>query len=179
MLTYGLPDFFDSRQFMACKPLVVGEKIWVYYLGSNEPHAWNASDQYVQTHLPNYIPKEKQSWLRTRRVCVGLATLRRDGFVSLDAGPEKGQVITKPFLCRGEKLVLNANAAGGQAELRERDGSPLKGFTTADCDEISGDSLNHLVTWNGQSNLSSLKGTVIQLKLLITKAKLFSFCLKE
>jgi hypothetical protein len=38
---------------------------------------------------------------------IGLVTLRRDGFVSLDAGQNAGFVVTKPFPWPGGQLHLN------------------------------------------------------------------------
>ncbi len=39
---------------------------------------------------------------------IGLAVLRRDGFVSLNAGTSTGVVTTRPLSCAGIRLFLNA-----------------------------------------------------------------------
>ena len=43
---------------------------------------------------------------------IGLVTLRRDGFVSLDAGADVGMLVTKPFtlqeICEAAEAALTA-----------------------------------------------------------------------
>lgn len=61
----------------------------------------------------------------------GLATLRRDGFVSLDGGEEPGEVITHPFAFSGSELRVNAEVfEGGSVEVSAEDarGEQLRGF---------------------------------------------------
>jgi len=42
---------------------------------------------------------------------IGLATLRRDGFTSLDAHKQPGTVITRPLTMPGNSLFVNAEVA--------------------------------------------------------------------
>ena len=49
---------------------------------------------------------------------IGVATLRRDGFVSLDAGDTPGVFVTKPFVWPvGGQFSLNADADGGSVAV--------------------------------------------------------------
>jgi hypothetical protein len=59
---------------------------------------------------------------------IGLATLRRDGFVSLVAGEKWGELITRPVLKSGQ-LHLNVDASRGElmCELLGPDGVLLSG----------------------------------------------------
>ncbi len=52
---------------------------------------------------------------------MGVAKLRVDGFVSIDAGPRPGRLRTRPLLFQGRELHVNVNAGQGslQAELYE------------------------------------------------------------
>ncbi|MBI3693999.1 MAG: hypothetical protein HY238_04045 [Acidobacteria bacterium] len=54
---------------------------------------------------------------------TGLATLRRDGFASMDAGALEGSLTTRPLPFSGKHLFVNADAASGallrQAPVRE------------------------------------------------------------
>ena len=54
-------------------------------------------------------------------------TLRRDGFVSLDANKSGGWLQTKAFVMPAGKLHLNIDAAGGEARviLCDVEGQPL------------------------------------------------------
>ena len=141
------------------RPLVIGDEIWIYYGASNTDHGglvWNDKP-------------------RTRG--LGLAKLRLDGFVSLDAGETPGTMTTRPLRFQGAKLVINAQAKGGSVavEILDRDGRSIEGFDAADCDAFSGDSLRHTVTWGTRSDLSALRGAPIRLRFHLNMAKLYSF----
>ncbi len=60
---------------------------------------------------------------------VGLATLRRDGFASLDAGPEGGVMTTKPVTFTGNFMFVNLKTNAPDGELRieivHPDGRPI------------------------------------------------------
>ena len=103
--------------------------------------------------------------------------IRRDGLVSLDSDAPEGVVITKPFVCRGNQLLINADASRGRirVELLDEMGVPLQGFQAARSDPLHGDSVSQLVSWDGESDLSSLEGQKIKLRLLMAHSKLFSF----
>src|SRR5439155_14938908 len=49
---------------------------------------------------------------------VGLATWRRDGFVSLHAGSEGGELLTRAFIPTSPELYLNIDASQGEATVR-------------------------------------------------------------
>ena len=69
ILTYGLPDSFDSHGLHALKPLIRGDRIWVYYVGESESHALTPSDIPFQTHASQLreAPLNSQSWLKKRQ----------------------------------------------------------------------------------------------------------------
>ena len=140
-------------------PLVVGDEIWIYYIG------WNADHQHK---LPPGVTKFNSG--------IGLAKLRLDGFVSLDAGPA-GTATTKSFVFSGTKLLINADAKRGRVlvEILDETGKPISGFSKADCDALNEDKIRHTVTWQGKADLRTLTGKVIELKFYLTKAKLFTF----
>lgn len=54
---------------------------------------------------------------------TGLATLRRDGFASMDAGAAGGTLTTRPLRFSGSHLFVNADTKGGEltVELVDRD----------------------------------------------------------
>ena len=75
---------------------MVGDEIWVYYSGS-----------------PNTIGPYMEDWL-TRPMQTGLATIRRDGFVSLrvEEGRRTGALLTIPLSGVDDGLELEVNADG-------------------------------------------------------------------
>ncbi len=117
----------------------------------------------------------EDNWKRATR--LRRFTVRIDGFVALHARHKRGELITKPLVFRGKKLALNfaTSAAGNlRVELRDAAGQPLPGFTLADSDEIFGDALERTVTWKDKTDVSSLTGRPIRLRLVMSEADLFS-----
>lgn len=51
----------------------------------------------------------------------------------------------------------------------------IPGFTWAEADPITADSLDHVVTWNGRADLSPLADKAIKLRISLEKATLYSF----
>jgi hypothetical protein len=141
-------------------PLVVGDEIWIYYTGYGVDHNHELPPNV--TGYPNGI---------------GLAKLRLDGFVSVDAGPMEGTLTTKAFVFGGSNLVINANAESGQllVEILDADGKPLAGFNKRDCDPVHVDKIRQTITWNGKSDLTHVAGNPIKLKFYLKSSKLFSF----
>jgi hypothetical protein len=111
-------------------------------------------------------------------------TWRLDGFVSLSAPYEGGEVLTRPVVfgtgtgdASGE-IALNLNvstsAAGSvQVELLQ-DGEPAAGFTLSDCDAVVGDSIEKTVSWGGRTDLSALAGQPVQLRFKLTDADVYA-----
>lgn len=105
-------------------------------------------------------------------------SLRIDGFVSLHAPLAGGALLTRSLKFSGARLGLNVStsAAGTvRVELQEDNGKPLPGFSLADCDPIYGDDLERTVSWKGSSNLSSIVGKPVRLRLEVQDADVFSF----
>ena len=105
-------------------------------------------------------------------------TMRLDGFASLHADYAAGEMITKPLTFTGKDLRLNLStgAAGSVAvEIQDAGGQPVPGFTIADCQAITGDSLDRIVTWKGGADVSSLAGKPIRLRWVLKDADVFAF----
>ena len=54
------------------------------------------------------------------------------------------------------------------------DADPVDGFSFADCDRIMGDSEDHVVTWNGNSDISAV-GESVGIRVRMFDAKLFAY----
>lgn len=105
-------------------------------------------------------------------------TLRQSGFVSVRAGGEPGEMVTKPLVFdEPSTLVVNAatSAAGTvRFELQHASGRAIKGFKLAECDAFYGDTLSHTVTWQGESALDKLAGKPVRLRVWLQDADLYS-----
>ena len=105
----------------------------------------------------------------TGAIC--LAVLRRDGFVSLDAGDAGGTVRTKPFAAAGPTLKINADAFGGQLSLQVLDrGSNVLAVSRA----VTEDKTELAVQWE-DSGFSLSAGQIIRLEFNLKNASLYSF----
>jgi len=105
-------------------------------------------------------------------------TLRMDGFVSVYAPYSGGQLLTRPFVFEGRKLVLNysTSAAGRiRVEVADYEGNPMPGFEMGSCEEIYGDEVEHVVAWGPARDLGRLAGKDVRLRFELRDADLYSF----
>jgi hypothetical protein len=103
-------------------------------------------------------------------------SLRLDGFASINAGYDGGEVITKPLTFAGSQLLLNfaTSAAGGvRVEIQQADGAPIPGFALADCQELIGNEIERPVAWAG-GDVSTLAGKRIRLRFVLKDADVFA-----
>jgi hypothetical protein len=160
-------------------PIPVGDELWIYYGGRNYPH---------NSH-PEFFP-----WEGEQTASIGLAKLRRDGFVSYDAAEPTGTLLTKPLQFEaGRRLHVNADASSGHVRVEvlpasEREdapigfppwrlvyGGPVPGYTLDDAVPVSGDHLDAVVSWKGGSDFSRFAGEWIALRFSMENASLYSF----
>lgn len=156
----------------------------VPFLGvSTDPHAWNAGNVQsvgggcciVGDQL--YFYCSGRTMLPSPAISTGLATLRRDGFASLDAAAGGGAVTTRPVRFSGRHLFVNASPGNGmlRVEVLDRDAQLLPGFASDDCLPIRGDVTRGKVTWRSDRDLAALAGRVVRFRFLLTSGSLWSF----
>ena len=107
-----------------------------------------------------------------------LATLRKDGFVSLTTGKEKGEVITKPFVANGNQLLMNIDMRTGgeaQVEVLGGDNKPIRGFKLSNCIPLRSSAVDAAVGWKPGANWKQLSGKVVSLRIQLRNADLYSF----
>jgi hypothetical protein len=141
--------------------LVRNDQIYIYYGLVSGPHAG---------------PKHpRDSIQRAQPPCIALATLRRDGFVSLDAGDEAGMVLTKPFRVTGKSLHLNIRVdEGGEAFMILCSQTPDPVAEAGRSEIVQGDHTNLIVRWP-DLDWSTQSGQLRRLRFHLRNAKLFSF----
>src|SRR5205085_3805948 len=112
---------------------------WFYY------DAWDGDHLTYDANGKPFYPDG-----RMREGRVGLATLRRDGYVSLRA-QQTGTLTTKPFRLTSDRIYLNANARDGQVrvEILDEQERPVQGFSGAGCRPIQTDGVHQPVSWTG------------------------------
>lgn len=99
-------------------------------------------------------------------------TYRVDGLVSVRAGDEGGELLTKTLTFSGESLMLNFLTQDG-GQIRVRLESP-DGKTLAQSQWLTGDQLAHPVAWQAGTDLQALQGRPVRLRFSMKKADLYS-----
>jgi len=107
---------------------------------------------------------------------MGWATWPKGRLVALKA-PVEGSFATWPILFTGRTVHLNFKTSITgfvKVEALGPDGKPLPNRSFDDCDYLSSDHLDKVVTWKGQSDLSHTDGTPITLRFRLRNAELYS-----
>ncbi len=108
---------------------------------------------------------------------LGLGFLRRDGFVSLDAGDEQGFLRTPRVTLGGAALTVNARVRGEmRVRVTDGPGRSLPGFGWDDGAPVRGDSLRHKLTWR-KADASSLRDRPVRLEFRLSRAELFALAI--
>ena len=146
---------------------VRGDKLWFYYIGF-------AGDESLKLGDPN-VTSSMQSGLYGNGA-TGVAFLRRDGFVSLNADTS-GTVTTRPVTFSGKHLFVNADVPQGvlRAELLDPDGEPIEPFTLANCIPFTGDSTLEPIQWTDGGDLALLAGQTVRFRFHLENGKFYSF----
>ena len=119
---------------------------------------------------------------------TGLATLRRDGFVSMDHPPAArvqrvqpssppGTLITRPIRFTGRHLFVNADCSGGElrVDVLDRDGRVIAPYAAADCEPLREDSTRARVAWAGAPDLAAVAGEPVRFRFHLTRGRLYAF----
>ena len=159
-LRHGMGHSIRSGMIFANPWLVpVGDELWLYYAGMPYSHGSQPNDVGHKSSL--------------FRACI-----RRDGFVSADAGYGGAQFTTPVLQFGGNHLELNLDGSAGgwlQVEIQDEGGKPMRGFGLSDTDPVVGNAISKNVTWKGKSDLSKLVGKPIRLHFVLRDMKLYAF----
>lgn len=123
-------------------------------------------------------------------VCsTGLATLRRDGFASMDWLPDQARVIkqgaapgaggtltTRPIRFSGQHLFVNADLGDGElrVELLDRSGRTLAPFTRVACAPVTGNGTRLPVSW-ARGSIGELAGQEVRLRFSVSSGRFYAF----
>lgn len=136
-------------------PLIVGDSLYFYSSGRR------LSDVFWDSHTS-----------------TGLAMLRRDGFVSMQADKKEGYLTTETLTFDGKYLFVNVDVPKGQlaVEVLDEDGNPVPGFSRKECKIIKKvNNTKQQVTWKNNTSVSSLADKKVRLKFYLINGDLYSF----
>ncbi len=135
--------------------LVMGDKLYFYCSGRNSGK-----------------PRDDGSGGST-----GLASLRRDGFASLNAMKKAGTLTTRTITFQGKHLFVNVDCPQGnlRAELLDEQGQAIAPFTKENCIPVSANKTRHAIRWKNAEDLSKLAGKSVRLRFHFDNGKLYAF----
>jgi hypothetical protein len=119
----------------------------------------------------------RAEWLKKDLGGIYLATQRVDGFISMDAAYGGGVLTTRPLRFEGNRLCLNLHTSGSgsaKAAMLDAAGTPIPGFTTADCEVINADAIDVQVKWQNGPDVGTLAGRPVRLQFWMRNTKLFA-----
>ena len=154
----GKPD--SGSIYMTVGMLRKRDELWMYYSG------------FDFTHGAYNLKSTRKKGIVSRLV------QRLDGFVSADAAYTGGELWTPLLSFTGNKLGVNVDtgAMGSlQVELLDRNSKAIPGFTRKECDQVNGNFINRVITWNGRSDVGALSRGPVQVQFVMRSAKLFAF----
>ena len=154
----GPKGTFWSSTIWPSNVIRVGDELWIFFAGLDVSHK---EQSMIESHGAR-----------------GRAILRLDGFISADAAYTGGELTTEPLIFSGRKLQLNVDTSAGgtvRVEMQDGSGKPIGGFTAEDSDEINGNYLRVVATWNGNEDVSALAGKPVKLRFVMRDTKLYSF----
>lgn len=154
----GAPGSWDGGQVYLIGMLQLGDRLLFYYNGFDKGH-----ESYKTFHAG-----------------IGVAELKRDRLFSLEGVRNGATITTVPVRCGGGGLMVNATApAPIRVEVLEGE-APVPGYEAAACNPVTGDGLEHAVTWKGGRDLSGLRGRAISLRFLLGEGDdLYAFRITE
>jgi hypothetical protein len=141
---------------------------------------WVSRTNYPALGVVQTSPTEMSVYINQNygqpTACLHRYSLRLDGFASVEADYDGGDMITRPLTFDGDSLFLNfaTSAAGGiRLEIQDATGHPIPGFSLADCHELIGNEIERPVSFNGGS-LAKLAGQAVRVHFVMKDADLFS-----
>ncbi|MDP6777207.1 MAG: hypothetical protein QGI83_10625 [Candidatus Latescibacteria bacterium] len=146
-----------------------------------DPNNWTDRNIYIGVGIvptgPTEISLYHMEHYRHPSARLRRATLRTDGFVSVNAPYSGGELVTKPLVFDGSELVINfsTSAVGSlRAELQDDSGHALEGYRASQSVEIYGDQIERVVAWQEGSDVSYLAGKPVRVRFVMKDADLYS-----
>jgi hypothetical protein len=136
---------------------IVGDKLYFYYCGFSGVSPKLGTAMYAGG-------------------ATGVAFLRRDGFVSMDADEKTGALVTRPVTFKGRYLFVNADVKGRlRVEVLGEDGRVIPSFALDNGVPLQGDGTRRAVTWKDGGDLSALAGKPVRFRFHLTDGRLYAF----
>ncbi|PTN07552.1 hypothetical protein [Mangrovibacterium marinum] len=138
-------------------PLIVGDSLYFYVSGRYNNPVWDSN------------------------FSTGLATLRRDGFVSMHANEQECYLETRLLKIEKDNLFLNAEIKDQLVvEILDKEKNPIAGFTKSDCITTKElDSTRFRIKWKNNENLFQLRDQYCSIRFFVTNGDIYSYWLSD
>jgi hypothetical protein len=161
-------------------PIRIGDE-WYFYHGG----AWNHHDYWYAGDQKLDHP-EASDPANNMRYCLGVARLRYEGLVSIDAvKPRLGRLVTRPLNTTGNKISMNARSRRGGSirfAIVDSDGRTVPGRGHDDCIPFGGEAIRHRLAWrDGEQFAPPERGPndYFKIEFLLDDAEIFAFQFEE
>jgi hypothetical protein len=132
-------------------PVFLDDEIRFYYSGSDLHHDWWMFGEKEGMDVPEAHP----GW-DGGETAMGMASLRPEGFVSIDSSAREGILATHPLIGGGTQLTVNVDCGSRgylDVELANVNDDVIPGYERSSCVRITGDSTRAVVQWKGKKEL--------------------------
>lgn len=157
ILATGGEGSWDSHWVVPAmsKPIIKNDRIYIYYSGGSTKHTSR----------------------NLHKRAVGLASIRKDGWISMESGKDEGFIITTPLSLIGKsELKVNISFPTGYfgVEILREDGSVIDGYTMEKSVVYNIDDCNYHVKWDKKAFVDSDVGKC-RIRFIFQKGSLFSY----
>jgi len=164
-------DVGEWDRFNQCTsnhPLRIGDEVWVYYSGRMYRHG-----EY--RGYEEWRPDIARNDSGPNFVGIGLATLRVDGWCSLQASFDAGTVITRPVVLPEGELWVNIKSDWGKVvvEILDEEENPIAGMPPSR--PVSADGVHLKVEWPDGVSLGGVAARPVRLRFTLENAHLFAW----
>jgi len=142
---------------------------------------WVSRSNYPALNVVQTSPKEMSVYVNQDyaqpSAHLRRYSLRLDGFASVRAFYDGGEMQTKPIIFKGKKLLLNfSTSAAGEilVEIQEKNGMVVPGYSISDCFPMIGNEIARAVSWENEKEVGDLEGKVVRLRFVMKDADLYS-----
>ena len=151
---------------------IVGDQLWFWYTGfEGRPEIKPETPGNMHgVAAPTLGMYDKGS--------IGLALLRRDGFVSYSSSGGAGELLTVPVVFSGSHLFVNVDCPEGELKVEVLDADtlmPLPELSLGNCRAVREDKTMVEIKWKGVKDISALAGKNVRFRFVLENGDLYSF----
>jgi hypothetical protein len=178
-----LGDYGGGMIWQMHHPIIENDTMYVYYAGSEGLHG-DFHDTRLQPQIK--VGGELVSGIQKPTLPFNTALCRASwqsdrlwALVSSAGGPTLGEAVTRPGNPAGGQLVVNVHVKDGgdfRAELLDRQGRTIPGFTSEDCQKITGDHHQIKMSWKGGKNAPP---NAVKIRFILHRAFLYGYAWKS